>query len=65
MIKLKSLLEGLTLRNYDLEIEKLRKEWDRLDNMGGMDCKQRKISAQIYKLQKEKEKWEKLYKAAL
>ena len=67
MIKLKSLIvkEILTRRNYDAELEALRREWDRLDHMGGQETHQQQISIEISKLLKEKEKWEKLYKAAL
>lgn len=57
--------EGLGIRNYDAEIDALRKEWDRLDHMGNQETNQQEISLKIQKLQKEKEKWDKLYRAAL
>lgn len=53
--------EGLTRRNFDAEIEKLSQEWDRVDHMGGQELYQQEISNKIAKLQREKEKWEKLY----
>lgn len=60
-----NLNEGITLRNYDAEIETLEKEWERLDSMGGQEWKQNHISNRLKKLRKDKEKWEKLYRPTL
>ena len=60
-----TLNERLTLQNFDAKIEKLEKEWERVDHMGGQEIYQQELSSKISKLQREKEKWEKLYKTAL
>lgn len=63
MIKLKSLLEQTTQRNYDSEIQKLEQEWERLDDMGNQNTKQQEIGNQIKKLQTLRDRWIAMYKA--
>jgi hypothetical protein len=58
-----NLKEGIRLNTINTELDKLEKEWDRLDSMGGQESKQIEITNQIQKLQKEKEHWKKIYGA--
>lgn len=42
--------------SIDIQIDKLEKEWERLDSMGNNSVKQSKITAELQKLRKQKEK---------
>lgn len=57
--------ESITQRNYDLEIQHLEQEWDRLDSMGGQEVRQKLISNDIEKLRDMKVKWEAMYNATV
>jgi hypothetical protein len=56
--------EGERLEYLNTQIVKLEAEWERLDSQGNQIEKQQKIQQQLAMIQREKEKWDKIYRAA-
>jgi len=54
--------EGIRLDTIESKIEVLNGEWDRLDSQGTGHARQMQIQAELSKLWREKEQWEKIYK---
>lgn len=58
-----TLKEGSRIDHLTREIERLEREWERLDNMGVGHTQQQSISKKLIKLKTELSNWQKLYGA--